>query len=347
MLKVGIIGCGGIARTHMEGYLKLAEKGEVKVRACSDIDKERAKEFAQKYDIPKAYGDFNKMLEGEKLDIVSVCTPNYAHKEPTIRALKLGVNVLCEKPIAMSAEDALEMVEAAERSKALLTIGHHQRFGSEAQALKRFIDGGELGEIYFGRAQALRRRGIPGWGVFHIKAKSGGGTLIDIGVHAIDLVLWLMGSPEPESVSGTTYCKFGRREDAVVTWGGNYNRSEFDVEDFAAAFVRLKNGATMIVESSWATEIEGTSKYTQQILGDRGGATLNPFGVYTQMHGCLVDITPHSLPEVKPHNEEIAWFAACVRGEKEVLVKPRESYNVQRIIDGIYKSSETRREVLL
>jgi predicted dehydrogenase len=257
------------------------------------------------------------------------------------------VNVLCEKPIALNAAEALEMLEASRRSKKVLTIGHQHRFTREAQSLKRFTESGELGDIYFVRSQALTRTGIPWWGEFHKKSSSGGGVLIDNGVHIIDLSLWLMGNPKPMTVSGSVCTKFGNRSDVDVLGAGDYNRSEFDVEDFAFGCVRFTNGAVMSIETAWAANIEEDMRLTQQFLGDKGGATLYPFRIFTQRHGALLDITPKVRGENNAYIAETERFVSAVRGEKEILVKPEEAHKVMKIIDAIYESSQKKREIVL
>lgn len=348
-LRIGIIGCGGIAGEHMRGYTAC---DGVRVVACSDISLSRAKTFARDHGIENAYDDYRKMLESEKLDAVSVCTPNYAHCEPTVAALKAGLHVLCEKPIAMNASEAELMVRTARETGKILTIGHHFRFMPHIRFLKRRIEEGALGQIYFARSNALRRRGIPGWGQFHIRAKSGGGPLIDIGVHTLDTILWLMGSPTATAVSGKTYRMFGDRPDYYSPWG-EYKREEFDVEDFAAGFVRLANGATLVLEASWAAHIGENDNFAQVLLGDRGGATLLPFGpqagvrIHSFQEEAMLDLSASGFPELRPHVEEIRHWVACLRGEAQPLVQPEECLNVQRIIDAVYASSEEGKEVLL
>ncbi|MBX7245520.1 MAG: Gfo/Idh/MocA family oxidoreductase [Candidatus Sumerlaeaceae bacterium] len=349
-LKIGIIGCGGIAATHMKGYA--AAKG-IEVVACADISLERAKAFATKFDIPRAYDDYKKLLEAEKLNAVSVCTPNYAHSEPTMLALDAGLAVLCEKPMAMNAAEASEMVDKVRAKKGLLTIGHHFRFQPYVKFARQAIERGDLGQIYFGRSHALRRRGIPGWGQFHIKEKSGGGPLVDIGVHTLDLIVWLMGSPEPATVSGTVYTKFGNRKDFFTTWG-EYKRDEYDVEDYACGMVKFTNGATLLLEASWAAHLPEMDNYRQMILGDKGGAVISPFlagepplRLMYSSGEAVVNAVPEAYPEVDVYIAEIAHFLACVRGEAEVLIKPEESLNIQRIMDSVYLSSERGREVVV
>lgn len=350
-IRIGIIGCGGIAAVHVKAYRAI--KG-VEVIACADISPDRARDFAAKQELPRAYDDYAKMLESEKLDAVSVCTPNYAHCDPTVKALEAGLHVMTEKPIAMNAREGARMLDAARRTGRLLTVGHHMRFQPAAQFLKRLILAGDLGHIYFGRSHALRRRGVPGWGEFHIKGKSGGGPLIDIGVHTLDLIIWLMGSPSPVTVSGCAVTKIGNRPDYYNAWGNTYRRDEYDVEDFACGFVRFTGGITLILEASWAAHLPVHESYAQLILGDRGGAQFRPFAkdeppleILSARDEALVDMRPGALPEADAYAEEMKHWIACIRGEAEVLVKPEESLNVQRVIDAIYLSSDRGREVVI
>lgn len=351
--KIGIIGCGSVSeKFHVPGY---RAANDAEIVACADISGERAREFAARNNIPRWYESYAAMLESEKLDGVSVCTPNYAHAEPTILALNAGVNVLCEKPIAISTSDAERMVAAARTTGKMLTIGHHMRFLPEAQFLKKLINEGELGQIYYGRSHALRRRLVPGWGQFHIKAKSGGGPLIDVGVHALDLIIWLMGSPTATAVSGSVYTMFGNRPDFYNPYGV-YQRQDYDVEDFACAMVRFDNGSSLVLEASWATHLKEDESFPQIILGDKGGAEYfplsrppveTPLRILKSRGEALLDIIPSGLPDVKPHAEEIKYWVECLRGEKPVLVKPEESLNVQKILDAIYTSSQEGREIAI
>jgi len=344
LLKVGIIGAGGIARyAHLPGWKRLS--GEVELVAICDIIPERAERAAQEYDIPYAYASAEEMLAHHRLDIVSVCVPNCAHRECTIMALEAGANVLCEKPIAMNSAEAEEMIATAERTGKVLMVGQNQRFSAEAQTAKRFIEDGLLGEMYYGEATNMRRRGIPGWGVFHIKKYSGGGPLIDIGVHALDLVLWLMGNPDPIAVSGITYQKFGKRQDVATTWGGEWNRDEFDVEDMAVGLIRLENEASIVLRVSWAANVEDEFQGIR-VLGTEGGLKHPPLTLFRELSGRIVDTSPKWLPKVEQsHFEEMRHFAAVVRGEEELLVQPWQSLQVQRILDALYESAERGQEV--
>ncbi len=346
-IRVGIIGVGGIARgIHIPAYTKL---DGVEIVAVSDLLLSRAQEAAQDAGPQtRAYEDYHEMLKKEKLDAVSVCTPNAFHKAPTIAALEAGAHVLCEKPIASSVADGEAMIAAAKRTGKLLTIGLMTRFAPYAQAIRRFADDGFLGDVYYARAQYLRRRLIPDWGVFHVHEKSGGGALIDIGVHILDLAMWFMGSPKPVAVSGATYGKFGGRADLINRKGAplRYPPEEFDVDDNAFAHVRFDNGAILSLEVSWASEIP-ENVHAVQLFGDRGGATTSPLALYSQMNGSLVDITPKDLSDVRPHDAEIEHFIACVRGERDLVVKAEEALEVQRVLEAIYESSKTGNEVRL
>ncbi len=340
--RVGIIGSGGIARmSHVPGFQACPE---AEIVAMCDINIERAKSAAEAAGIPRWYGSHREMLEKEQLDVVSVCTPNYAHKEGTIDSLKAGCHVLCEKPLAVTAKDVREMFAEAKKRRKVLMTAQHFRFTSEARIAHEFVKAGELGDVYFGKVFAIRRWGIPGWGVFHIKDKSGGGALIDIGVHQLDLTLWLMGSPEPVTVSGMTYAKVGKRKDLSVRYGWNWDRNEFDVDDYAAGFVRFKNGACLTIECSWAGNIK-QDRFETHIVGTEGGASLGPLQIHKVMHGALVDVTPINLPGLKPHHEEIRHFLNVLLGKEELIVKPHETLRVIQILEGLYRSSLAGKEI--
>ncbi len=343
LVRVGIIGTGGIARfAHIPGYK--AQK-DVEIVAFCDVVPGRAEAAAKEFGVSKAYTDFREMLAKEQLDAVSVCTPNAAHKEATIAALQAGCHVLCEKPIAMTLQQGQEMVAAAKKAGKTLQVGLNSRFMPEALTVKRFVDAGEFGQMYYGEAVYLRRRGIPNWGVFTQKELQGGGALIDIGVHVLDRTLWLMGNPKPVAVTGATYANFGKRTD-LATPGGMWDAARFNVDDMGVAMVRFADGATLILKASWDGHIEDSFSEVR-VLGTNGGAVMSPLRIYKDMQGTMVNITPSGLKKVESHTEEITHFMAVVRGEVECMVKPEQVLDVQAILDGIYKSAETGREVLL
>jgi len=303
-----------------------------------DIDSERARKVAQEYSIPKYFTDYSKLLKLD-IDAVSVCTPNFLHSEMTVAALRAGKHVLCEKPMAVNAREAEEMVKVARETGKKLMIAFCNRFRSHPQLLKRYIEKGELGEIYYVRAGWLRRKNIPGMGGwFTTKAISGGGTLIDLGVHVLDLVLWLMGNPRAVLVAGATYTKFGNRIPL--------KKGTFDVEDFACAFIRLETGASLVLEVSWASHIKESTGIYISLLGTDGGAELWPLRIYTEKHGSFVDLEPR-LEEVSGYEEEVAHFVECILEDKEPMATPEQGLEVTRILDAIYSSAETGGEIVL
>ncbi len=343
-LKVGIIGVGGIARgAHIPGYKAL---DNVALVAGADIDAKARKAAREECGIPNVYDTYEEMLEKQPdLDLVSVCTGNRMHKDPTIAALKAGCHVLVEKPIAMNAQDGQAMVDAARKHKRRLMVGVNCRFDAKSQALKRLIDDGALGEVYAAKAIATRRRGIPSWGVFSQKAESGGGPLIDIGVHCLDLAMYLMGYPKPLAVSGSTYAKFGKNPpEDMIDW--RWDPRKFSVEDYASAFVRLENRACLTLEASWASNIDH-DVFNVEIMGDKGGCTWNPCKMYSSRAGVLINLEPVRMPEVRSHSEEIRRYVDAILNDKETPAPAEQVLETQRILDGIYASSEQNREVWL
>ena len=244
---IAIIGSGGIAQgVHLPAYKKLQDEGKVTIVAVADANEETARTAAKKFEVPHVFTDYREMLELEGIDAVDVCTPNYLHKQPTIDAFNAGMHVIVEKPLALNAMEGQQMLDASKKAGKIFQVALNARFGAGPQAAKRFIKDGKIGDIYYARAHALRRRGVPSWGVFTQKDKQGGGPLIDIGVHILDLTLWLMDYPEPASVTGKTYRKFGNREGVINPWGA-WDPKIYTVEDFAAGLVRFKNGATLVL----------------------------------------------------------------------------------------------------
>jgi len=342
-LRVGIIGCGGIARSkHLPAWASLPD---VEIAAICDIDEGCISSVSEQYGVKKSFKDYNEMLEHDGLDAVDVCTPNMEHMPAVVAALEKGKHVLVEKPIARNAKEAAQMVEAARRNGAKLMVAQVYRFRSDSVLLKRYIDAGELGEIYYARVHALRRRGVPSWGVFTDKEKQGGGPLIDIGVHPLDLTLWLMGHPKPVAASGVIYTKFGNREGTFGIWGP-WDYKNYSVEDFAAGIVRFENGAALTVEASFAANIE-KDVMTTSLLGTDGGADLSPLKIYREEYGSLVDLTPVSLPQVDAFHAEIKAFVECIRNDTEPPVTGEQGLDLMKIIDAIYKSAETGREVAI
>ena len=351
---IGIIGFGGIAKgAHAPGYRRITDQCEI--LAVADILSERrAEATGDQWNIPLAYEDYKKVLEMPEIDAVSICTPNTVHMQPTLDALKAGKHVLCEKPMAINAAEGKKMVEASKKAGKILQIGYNMRFGAGPQALKRAIEAGEFGEIYHARAQAIRRRGVPSWGVFTQKDKNGGGPLIDIGVHITDMSIWLMGHPKLVAASGTAVTKFGTKEGVLGMWG-QWDPKIYTVEDFATAYIRFDNGATMSLESSFIANI-AKEEFSTHLFGTGAGVYLNAnnndMTIFREEFGTLTDSKPGWLPNVQSsHGEEIKVFVRAVREGRDSVEElgaatGDQGLMVTQIMDAIYKSSETGKEVI-
>ena len=341
-LNIGIIGTGGIGSGIHCPAVKA--QPDVKLLAVCDTREEVVREVAEKFEVPHVFTDYEKLLEMGEIDAVHVCTPNIFHMPPTVAALNAGKHVLVEKPIARNAVEGAKMVEAARKTGKKLMVAHNMRFTAESQYLKRVIDAGELGEIYFGRVWALRRRGIPGWGVFIDKEQQGGGPLIDIGVHVVDLALFLMGHPKPTSASGTAFTKIGNTPGHIGKWGP-WDHTEYTVEDYAAGFIRLDNGASIALESSFAANL-GQESLNVALMGTRGGADTSPLKVYGESNGALTDTTPAFIPEDGTSYEaEARAFYDCIANDTQPPVTGEQALNVMKILDALYESSDEGREV--
>ncbi len=347
-LRVGVIGCGGIAQgCHWPNWKELADEGRVELIGACDNVKERAQKAADEFGVKRAFNSYSSMLKAEEFDIVDVCTQNRLHKPITVAALKAGAHVIVEKPMAMNVRECKEMIAAAKAGKRKLMVAQHMRFEAANERFKEVAASGALGQVYHANTHWIRRRGIPAWGRFHIKKESCGGPLIDLGVHVMDLAVWLMGSPKPVAASGKTWCMFGDRDDLVNgSWGRGYPASEYDVEDYAAAFVRFEDNITMSMEVSWAANI-GQERHGFYILGDKSGIGTYPQGVYGYRQGALTTTNFDWLPKQEGHRMEIRHFTECVEKNLPVRVQPEESLNIQKIIDAIYESSKRNREVLI
>mgnify|MGYP000153940647 FL=1 len=350
--RVGIIGIGGIFKgSHIGEYL---DDERLEVVALCDIIEERATEIRDKH-FPNAavYTDFRELLKDESIDSVDICTPNYLHSIIAVAAFEAGKHVFCEKPDAVNVEEVLKMNRAAEKAGKTLMIMRNNRFSPASQYAKKYIESGAMGDIYCGRCGWQRRRGIPGkGGWFTTKALSGGGPLIDLGVHMIDLAIWLMGSPKPVTVTGSTYCKFADSDtsDSVNSdFGDKVSGGTFDVEDLAMGTIRFDNGAQLQIEFSWASNIKQENRFVE-LRGTKSGLTWRDgdVEVFTEMHGQGCDIHPSNLqPEKKEHVLNLINFYDVVIDGKEPVFKPQQGIDMIKILCAIYKSAETGREVVL
>ncbi len=344
-VKVAVVGAGGIARqAHLGSYVQVPG---VKLVGICDLVGERARALADEFDVPKVFTDYKRLLE-EDLDAISICTPNVYHAPMAIAAFKRGLHVLCEKPMATTAADAQAMVKAARKAKRILMVAHQGRFRNQSQTLKKFIDQGKLGDIFYARAGYLRRRGIPGAGSwFTTKALAGGGALIDIGVHALDLVLYFMGFPKPVTVLGTTHQSVTDVRKALGGWGTPNLKGVIDVEDFAAGLVRFDNGATLLLEASWHANVV-ESRMVFELVGSKGGATLNPLVIATEERGVVVDVAPQ-VPKDREsaYLREVRHFVDCVRRGRQPLITGEQGAVVTTILEAVYKSAESGQAIRL
>ncbi|WP_291635231.1 Gfo/Idh/MocA family oxidoreductase [Clostridium sp.] len=353
-LKVGIIGCGGIANgKHMPSLDKIVE---IEMVAFCDVDLEKAEVAAKKYgnEEAKVYTDYKELLKDETIDVVHVCTPNRSHSSITVDVLESGKHVMCEKPMAKTSEEARKMVEAANRTGKKLTIGYQNRFRVDSRYLKTTCENGELGEIYFAKAHAIRRRAVPTWGVFLNEFEQGGGPLIDIGTHALDLTLWMLDNYKPKYVVGNVYHKLSKKENAANAWGP-WDPKKFTVEDSAFGFITMENGATIVIESSWALNSLEVGEAQTTLCGTEGGADMkdglringeNLSRLYeTKIEFGSSGVAFNEGTIEDPAEVEARAWIDCILNDKEPVVKPEQALVVTEILEAIYESSKTGKPV--
>lgn len=335
-LRVGVIGLG-MGRAHITGY---KTHTDAEVVAIADTDEARLAKVGDEFSVPQRYTSAEVMIRKEKLDVVSICTPNKFHKPLTILALKNGAHVLCEKPMAMNAREAREMLAQAKKSKRRIMINFSYRFNDQSFALKKQVETGILGEIYFGRTIWHRRRGLPGFGGwFGIKELSGGGPLIDLGVHRLDLALWLMGYPKPTWVMGATF-------DPIASDLAKKSGKKFDVEDLAAASIKFDNGAMLIVEASWASNQKANELMQTILMGTKGGLTQQNRNegydfeaeLHVEREGCQFDMKLH--PPVPAAKCSMYHFVDSILTNKPHTATGDEGLIVMELLDAIYESAK-------
>ena len=351
-LKIGIIGCGGIANgKHMPALSRLSDK--VEMVAFCDIIVERAQEAAKKYGTAdaKVYEDYHQLLEDKSIDVVHVLTPNRSHCEISVAALEAGKHVMCEKPMAKTAADARKMLEAAKRSGKKLTIGYQNRCRPDSLLLKKAVDRGDLGEIYFAKAHAIRRRAVPTWGVFLNEYEQGGGPLIDIGTHALDLTLWMMNNYKPKAVLGQTFKKLGKQTETGNAWG-DWDPEKFTVEDSAFGFITMQDGATIILESSWALNTLDVQEAKTTLCGTKAGADM-----VDGLRFNMIDFNKQTIKKPSLESGGVAFYSGAasddcsdveaaqwidsIINDTTPLVLPEQALVVTEILEAIYTSAKT------
>lgn len=341
-LRVGLIGVGGIAANqHIPGWLAIPD---VEVVAISDVSAERLALVGDQYGIAERFTDYQAMLKLD-LDIVDVCTPNRVHTPAVMAALDAGCHVICEKPLAVTTDEVRSMGERADEKGLKLMTAQHMRYTPAAQAIRKWVDAGKLGKVYHARVHALRRNWIPVSPGFLNDELSGGGPCMDIGVHALDLCLWLMDHPTPSRVTGTAKTNFARGNKIPGGWG-EWNRDLVSVEDFASGFVRFRNGATLVLETSWLGHQAEREDMSCQLFGMEGGVRWPSGDTVGVIGGALaqgnLENPGRSIP---PHHAELAAFATCVRDDLPSPVPWTESIRVIAILEAVYQSQKRGREV--
>ena len=352
-LRVGIIGCGA-GVFHLEGY---AEEKRAKVVALAGLDTERCQELAKRFDIPQTYGDYRELLAQDDIDAVSVVVPNNLHLPVTVAALEAGKHVIVEKPLARNAEEGELMVKAAEEHGKVLAVAFQRRHRHDVQLVREQVASGALGRIYYAKAYWLRRSGIPGWGSwFTSREAAGGGPLIDLGVHVLDMALYMMGNPPVASVSAATYAELGPQ--GKGNWLGSRRRfsvdmeANYEVEDLAVAMLRLADGATIHLEASWAIYTGMTDEFGVQLFGSNGGARIHSkdyaqvgtLELYGDVGDTALDSTPR-LQQRHGHGGIIRDFVDAILKGTPITPNGAEGLERVRLIDAIYKSAELGREI--
>lgn len=366
-IKVGIVGCGFIANRKHLPMLSLHE--DVEIVAFCDIIQERAEASRKQFGSAdaKVYLKYQDVIARKDIDIVHVCTPNSSHAEITIAALQSGKHVMCEKPMAKTSADAKAMLDAAKASGKKLTIGYQNRFRSDSQFIKGLCDKGELGDIYLGKGFATRRRGVPTWGVFMNKELQGGGPLIDLGTHALDLTLWMMNNYEPVSALGSTFDMIGKMGSPANSMGP-WDPDHYEVEDSAFGMVKFKNGATVILEASWAINMIVSNEAMTMLCGTKGGVDMFPASgpivriadfqsaddlnvrvngenngkLFIQNYAMGAEFISNGKKEDMSGGAlEMSTWLNAIRHDTDVVVKPEQAYTVTRILEAIYQSALT------
>ncbi len=344
-LRIGLIGTGGIMRgAHMPGW-QLAKDCQI-VAAC-DSNGETAEKFAKDFNVARVSTDALEIAQAKDVDVVDICTPNRAHTPAVLAALAAGKHVICEKPLAVTTAEVREMAAAAKKSGTILMTAQHFRFSPRVVALKRFVDAGSVGEVYHARVHAVRRNWLPTSPTFIDDAISGGGPCMDIGVHALDTAMYLMGFPKPVRVSGTTMVNFAKGDVIPGAWG-EWDRARFTVEDFASGFVHFDNGATMVIEAAWLQHQKESEDFSARLFGRKASISW-PTGEYSStLNRALIDGVVAEENGLKAaHSQEILAFIDAIRAGKPSPVPVEQTLSVISILEGIVQSGKSGREIVL
>jgi len=348
MLKFGIIGAGMISQS---GYNGLTASGSAEVVAIADQSPVRGQTYATKNNIPRVYTNAQDILNDKSIDGVYIALPNYLHVPMAEAALRAGKHVILDKPFALNLQDAQKVAVAVKETGKHFMLGMNQRFAEGPQKIKALVDQKYFGEIYAVSAYWRRQSGIPKLGTwFGNKAQSGGGCLLDIGVHMLDLSLYTLGNFDVEAVSGATYSKFGSRGMGQGGWGwSDDEKKPFDVDDLAMALIRLKGGAVINLGISWACHQKENDHYNVELHGTEAGATLYPGEVYKYdpVAKGNYEITQLKPALAWPHCDRFVNFVRSITGEEKPGVSIEQALKVQAVLDALYQSSKEGREIRL
>lgn len=363
-LRVAVIGTGMIANSaHFPALNILRKQGLVEVVGVADIRPEVAEETAKRHDVPRWYADPQQLLDELHPDFVAVCTPNVYHKEWTVKALKAGAHVACEKPLAVTLADAEEMWQVAQEEGRHLFPCQCMRWRNYMQQSKELVANGELGDVYFSDIEFIRRIGIPTWGMFHMKEHNYGGPFCDLGVHLIDSLLWIVGDKKVKAVSGSTYTKIANQgEDILLSiaesgaYSGTftprpYDYKEFNVEDFATGFMRLEDGMSVNFKFSWALNLP-TTNLNMVLCGDKGGLSVNKEKLYKNIGRYQAECEMkwfdngefQGVP-FEQHRYMYKHIMDVLDGNATYLITKAQNLEVTKAIECFYKSAELGREV--
>ena len=351
-LRVGVIGAG-VGALHLAAYAQIPQ---VEIVALAELDDDRVRRVAAEYHVPQTYREYEHLLAAPDIDAVSVCLPNVLHAPVSIAALRAGKHVLVEKPLARNAEEARAIVAAAHAHDRVLMVSFDKRYRNDVQWIRQYIDSGALGQIYYAKAHWMRRAGIPRLGSWFVsKEQAGGGPLIDLGVHVLDIAMYLMGEPRPLSVSASAYAEFGPR--GLKSWAGREQFSDelnvYEVEDLATAFIRLEGGATLLLEASWATHSAAGDDFGVTLYGSEGGVELmvrnytyeNTVRTFTDIGGAPVDLAPKIPKGAGGHGEVIRRFVAAILDGRPAIPSSDEGLLRAELLDACYRSAAAGREV--
>lgn len=351
VIRVGVIGLGFGGETHLKCYKQIPN---VEVVALAGMEEDKLASLGTTYAVPHLYRYYEELLARDDLDAVSVCVPNFLHAPVALAAFAKGLHVLSEKPLARTGAEAEQISQAAIQAGRVLQVAFNHRRREDIRVLKHYIDDGEIGQIYYAKAHWMRRHGIPGSGTWFVsKEKAGGGPLIDLGVHALDMVLHLLDEPDPVTVSAMTYNEIGKRgggvdKNAVKSGTGN----TFEVEDLATAFLRLSSGATLLLETSWATHSGAGDDFGVTLYGTKGGADIqvkrysyeDTLRIYLDLAGVPSEIRPR-MTRGEGHLGVVRDFIAAICSGNWSAHTGSEGLRRARIIDACYASARLGREV--